>query len=315
MQPHDNETTPGIRPQWYSRNLGTRFGYRIFAVLIRAGGRRLAYFALYWTALYYVLCRPAVRRRSEPYLRHRFPDSGWLKRYLDCYRMFVQMGKTLLDRAIAGMLSPEKMKVDIDGGDKLLKLVDEGTGFILMLSHVGAWQVALSALHFLNVPVNLLLVREEGNFDQQYFEMADMSCPFRIIDPGGYLGSTFEMLDALKKGEVLCMMGDRVLGSDKSYVRIKFLGEEAPFPFSAFKIASAAGVPVVVFFTFKTGADSYALKVSRIIRPPDKLGRSGESYLPYVAEYVEELELFVKDYPYQFFNFYDVWQWNLLPES
>ena len=104
------------------------------------------------------------------------------------------------------------------------------------------------------------------------------------------------------------MMGDRVLGSARSYVRVNFLGEVAPFPFSAFKIASAAKVPVVVFFTYKTGSDSYALNVSRIIRPPDKLGRSGESYLPYVSQFIEELELFVEKHPYQFFNFYNMWQ-------
>jgi predicted LPLAT superfamily acyltransferase len=221
--------------------------------------------------------------------------------------MFVQMGKVLVDRTTVGMLGPEKMNLTIEGREELLKLVDEGSGFILLMSHVGCWQVALSALHFLKVPVNLLLEQEEGNIDRQYFEHADMSCPFRIIDPSGYLGGTLEMLDVLKKGEVLCMMGDRVLGSDKSYVKVSFLGEEAPFPFSAFKIASAAGVPIVALFTYKTGYDSYELKVARIIRIHENLGRSGKSYLPYVEEFIEELEMFVKIHPYQFFNFYNMW--------
>jgi len=157
VQPPEDNTSPGPGRQWSSRSLGTRFGHKIFFAIIRIGGRRPAYFALYWVALYYVLCRPSVRRRSDPYLRHRFPGSGGLKRVLDCYRMFLQMGKILLDRTIVGMLGPEKMKVSIDGREKLLKLVEEGSGFILLLSHVGSWQVALSALHFLNVPVNLLL--------------------------------------------------------------------------------------------------------------------------------------------------------------
>ncbi len=307
MQPPKDTAKPTVRRQWSSRSLGTRLGHNIFFAIIRIGGRRPAYFALYWVALYYLLCRPSVRRRSDPYLRHRFPNSTWLKRYLDCYRMFLQMGKILIDRTIVAMLGPGKMKLTIDGREELLKLVDEGSGFIMLMSHVGCWQVALSALHFLKIPVNLLLEQEEGNIDRQYFEHAEMSCPFRVIDPSGYLGGTLEMLDALKKGEVLCMMGDRVLGSDKSYIRVNFLGEEAPFPFSAFKIASAARVPIVVFFSYKTGYDSYALKVSRIIRSPDKLGRSGESYLPYVAQFIAELELFVKNYPYQFFNFYNMW--------
>jgi predicted LPLAT superfamily acyltransferase len=295
------------RRQWSSRSLGTRLGYNIFFAIIRIGGRRLAYFAQYWVALYYVLCRPSVRRRSDPYLSHRFPNAGWSKRYLDCYRMFTQMGKILLDRTIVGMLGLQKMTLTIDGREELLKLVDKGFGFILLMSHVGCWQVAVSALHFLNVPVNLLLEKETGNIDQQYFEHADMGCPFRIIDPSGYLGGALEMLDALKKAEVLCMMGDRVLGSDKSYIRVNFLGEAAPFPFSAFMIASAASVPVVIFFSYKTGYNSYALRAAKIIRIPNNLGRSAESYRPYVEQFVKELEIFTENYPYQFFNFYDMW--------
>jgi predicted LPLAT superfamily acyltransferase len=295
------------RRQWSSRSLGTRLGYNIFFAIIRIGGRRLAYFAQYWVALYYVLCRPSVRRRSDPYLSHRFPNAGWSKRYLDCYRMFTQMGKILLDRTIVGMLGLQKMTLTIDGREELLKLVDKGFGFILLMSHVGCWQVAVSALHFLNVPVNLLLEKETGNIDQQYFEHADMGCPFRIIDPSGYLGGALEMLDALKKAEVLCMMGDRVLGSDKSYIRVNFLGEAALFPFSAFMIASAASVPVVIFFSYKTGYNSYALRAAKIIRIPNNLGRSAESYRPYVEQFVKELEIFTENYPYQFFNFYDMW--------
>ena len=275
--------------------------------IIRIGGRRLAYFAQYWVALYYVLCRPSVRRRSDPYLSHRFPNASWSKRYLDCYRMFTQMGKILLDRTIVGMLGPQKMTVAIDGREELLKLVDEGFGFILLMSHVGCWQVAVSALHFLNVPVNLLLEKEAGNIDQQYFEHAEMGCPFRIIDPSGYLGGALEMLEALKRAEVLCMMGDRVLGSDKSHIRMNFLGEAAPFPFSAFMIASAASVPVVIFFSYKTGYNSYALRAAKIIRIPNNLGRSAESYRPYVEQFAKELEIFTENYPYQFFNFYDMW--------
>jgi predicted LPLAT superfamily acyltransferase len=162
-------------------------------------------------------------------------------------------------------------------------------------------------LHFLEVPVNLLLEREEGNIDRLYFEQAAIRFPLGIIDPTDNLGGTLEMLRVLRKGEVLCMMGDRILGSEKNYLKATFLGEEAPFPYSAFMIASAANVPIVIFFSYKSGHDTYALKVSRIIHLPSNLGRSAEAYHPYVEQFVEELEIFTREYPYQFFNFYNMW--------
>jgi len=308
VQPIEDNRQPFQRREWTSRSLGTRLGRHIFYGLIRFGGRRPAYFALYFVVFYYMFFRPSIRRRTKYYLHRRFQDRKLPARFVDSYRMSFELGKVLVDRATVGILGSEKMKVTLYGRKKLLKLLDRRCGFVLLMSHVGSWQVALSALSFMDIPVNLLLEREQGNFDRHYFEYTGTGSPYRIIDPGGYLGGTLEMLDVLKKGEVLCVMGDRVSGSQKSYVNVEFLGEEASFPYSAFKLASAARVPIVVFFSYKNGPDSYALKISKIIRVPKNLGRSGKYFLPFVSQYIEALESYVQMHPYQFFNFYNMWE-------
>lgn len=308
MQPIEENMQRFQRREWTSRSLGTRLGHNIFYCLIRFGGRWPAYFVLYLVVFYYMLFRPSVRRRTKYYLRRRFQDRKLLARFMDSYRMSLELGKILIDRATVGILGSEKMKVKLYGRKKLVNLSEQRCGFVLLMSHVGSWQVALSALSFIDIPVNLLLEHEEGNIDRHYFEYTGTASPYRVIDPGGYLGGTLEMLEVLKKGEVLCVMGDRVSGSQKSFVNVEFLGEEAPFPYSAFKLASAAGVPIVVLFSYKNGPDSYALKISKIIRVPKNLGRSGKNFLPYVSKYIAELESFVQIHPYQFFNFYNVWR-------
>jgi predicted LPLAT superfamily acyltransferase len=308
VQPIEENMQPFQRREWTSRSLGTRLGHSIFYGLIRFGGRRSAYFALYFVVFYYMLFRPSIRRRTKYYLHRRFQDRKLLARFVDSYRMSFELGKILIDRATLGILGSEKMKVTLYGRKKLLELLDRRCGFVLLMSHVGSWQVVLSALSFMDIPVNLLLEREQGNIDRHYFEYTGTKSPYRIIDPGGYLGGTLEMLEVLKKGQVLCVMGDRVSGSQKSFVNVEFLGEEASFPYSAFKLASAAKVPIVVFFSYKNGPDSYALKISKIIRVPKNLGRSGKYFLPYVSQYIEALESYVQIHPYQFFNFYNMWE-------
>ncbi len=52
--------------------------------------------------------------------------------------------------------------------------------------------------------------------------------PFRIIDPLGYMGGVLEMMEVLKKGEVLSIMGDRVFGSDRKTVVCKFSRRKGP---------------------------------------------------------------------------------------
>jgi predicted LPLAT superfamily acyltransferase len=294
--------------QWTSRSIGSTFQHNIFYVLIRTGGWRLAYFILHFVVLYYILFRPAVRKRCSYYLSRRFPAEKSFQRLVSSYRLSLELGKVLIDRAVVGILGVDRIKASFNDREILLDLISEGKGVIFLMAHVGSWQVALSALHFLKIPVNMVIHREEGDIDRHYFEHQSMEWPYRVIDPEGFLGGTLEMMEALKKGEALCIMGDRIFGNLKNALGVRFLGENALFPFSAMKIASTSGAPVVVLFPYKAGATGYGLKLAKVIRVPAGQGRSGEQFLPYLEEYVRALEKFTMEYPFQFFNFYDMWK-------
>ncbi len=300
-----NEQQPN---RWSSRSIGSRLQHGIFYFLIHIGGRRAAYFLLHFVVWYYVLLRPDQRRKGEPYLRRRFPEATEFQLFRHSYRMILTLGKVLVDRAVVGILGPDQMRVRLHGKEALLGLLAEKRGLILIGAHVGCWQVAMSALGFLKTPVNLLMQREDGDIDRHYFEHAGMKCPYRIIDPRGFLGGSLEMLDVLKRGEVLSVMGDRLLGSDKNALAADFLGAPVAFPFSAYKLASATGAPIAVLFSYKTGPASYELKLFKIIRAPAVAGRGGAKLAPCVAEFAEALGKFTLKHPYQFFNFYDLWQ-------
>lgn len=293
--------------QWSSRSVGAVWQHRFFYLLIHLGGRRLAYLALYGVIFYYMLCRPDQRRKSLYYLRRRFPDAGPLRRWGQSYRMSLALGKALIDRAVVGILGPEALDVTLQGQEALLDLVQEGRGLILMMSHVGCWQVAMAALNCLHTPVNLLMQREEGDIDRHFFEHSGAESPFRIIDPRGYLGGTLEMLGVLKQGEVLSVMGDRLLGSQRSAVAVRLLGAEIQVNVSAYQLASATGAPIAVLMSRKSGAASYQLELAGVIRVPADLGRKNQAYQPYAQTYAGLLEAYTQRNPYQFFNFYDMW--------
>ncbi|MDH4100660.1 MAG: lipid A biosynthesis acyltransferase, partial [Nitrospirota bacterium] len=175
-------------------------------------------------------------------------------------------------------------------------------------AHVGCWQVAMVALRFLGVPVNLLMQREEGDLDRHFFEHYESGAPFRIIDPRGYLGGTLEMMGVLKNGEVLSVMGDRMLGSGKNAVTVRFLGGEIPVPYSSYMVASATGAPMAVLLSRRTGPSRYELHLAGVIRVPHGLGRQGEAYSPYARRFTEMLDDYTEKNPFQFFNFYDMWE-------
>ncbi len=294
--------------QWSSRSVGSRLQHRIFYLLIRAGGRQAAYLLLFFVALWYATFRPVARRRSRPYLSRRFPGRGPFGRWLDLFRLTHAFGKVLVDRAVVGLLGPASTRASLEGQDELLALLAEGKGLIVLTSHVGSWQVSMSGLGFLNTPVHMLMRREEGDVDRHYDEHGPGGeRPYRIIDPGGFLGGAVEMVAALGRGEVVCVMGDRLFGESGNTALLPYLGEPARFPLAAFQLAASTGAPVAVLFSRKTAPDAYALSLGAVLRVPRTRRRDPDALLPFVRAYVDALEGFAREYPFQVFNFIDMW--------
>lgn len=293
--------------QWTSRSIGSNWQHRIFYFLIRCGGRRLAYPLLLVVVFYYVLFRPEIRNRSTHYLKRRFPGRRPLLMLRDSYLLSLGIGRILVDRAALGILGPDKLNVSLEGKSVLAELLAEGRGLIMVTAHVGCWQLAMSSLSVLDTGVNLLIHRDEGDLDRHFFEHGNKEAPYRIVDPAGYLGGTLEMLQLLKNGELLCIMGDRNMGGAGGTVSVDFLGTPVALPFSPYKLASATGAPIAVIFPYRSRSGEYALQVAKIIRVPEGLGRAADTYRPYAMEFAAALEQFVAEHPYQFFNFYDMW--------
>lgn len=295
------------KKQWSSRSIGSNWQHNVFYTLIRFGGKQMAYLLLLFVVLYYTLFRPSVRNRSSHYLKRRFPGRNPLFLLWDSYLLNLGIGRALVDRAILGILGSDSLKLSLEGKSGLTELLNEGRGLVMVTAHVGCWQLAMSSLSALNTGVNLLVHRDEGDLDRHFFEHGGDTPPYRIVDPAGYLGGTLEMLQVLKNGEILCIMGDRNMGGDGGTVSVDFLGSPVKVPFSPYKLASATGAPLAVIFPYRDKSGSYALHVAKTIRVPENLGRSAHAYIPYAREFIVVLEQFVSENPYQFFNFYDMW--------
>lgn len=264
---------------------------------------------LYFVVLWYVLLYPFIRRRTWPYLKRRFPERNraW-QRLFDAYRLCLTYGKVLVDRAVVGILGREAVNITFPEAETLRELLNEGTGLVLVNSHVGSWQLAVAALESINRPISLLMYQHAKDVDRTYFEHAESPEPYQVIDPTGYLGGVLEMMGVLKRNEILCMMGDRVFGHATKTTCVDFLGRKARFPVSALMLASAFGAPVGILHSHRITPIEYELRLIKVIRVPKELGRAMEAYQPWLKEYVETLEAYTHEHPWQFFNFFDMWE-------
>lgn len=300
----------GGAPVWSERGIGKGWQHRFFDRLIRIFGKRPAYHMSYIVTFWYVLLCPSVRKRCRYYLDRRFPErQGKVRRFLDAYHLIREFGKTLVDIAAFGILGKRSMVDVCSDAERILELCGREEGFVLLNAHVGCWQVGLAALENLQKPVSLLMVP-----DPKAQALLDHRTA-KVIDPRTGLPGVVAMTQALLDGGIVAIMGDRTFGHNQNTVGARFLGDEVFLPLSPYRLASATGVPVVVLLAPRTGMKTYELRLSRVIEVPPGLGRSAEEYVPYAQQFIACLEEFVQEHPWQFFNFYDLWQDGVAPTT
>lgn len=291
---------------WSSRSLAGSWRHRFFYAAIRLAGRRTAYAFLWPVVLAYALT-PGVARRCRPYHGRMFPNDGPVRGLARRFRHFLEFGKVLVDRAAAGILGQLDMEIRPEDRDLLRSLVDRGRGVVLVTAHVGCWQGMLAILGRIGRRVAVVARRDPGDVDRHCHEHGAGEAPFFFIDPAGPFGGALEVLETLKSGGVVCMMGDRAFGSDRNTLAREFLGGAAQAPFGPYYFASAAGAPLAVVLSRRTGPGRGRLWVAQVMDIPAGMGRDGEAYAGFAADFLRQVEGAVREAPYQYFNFYDLW--------
>ncbi len=289
-----------------ARKRGNALGFWVFRACTRLLGLRGAYGLLYPVCLYYALFDRPARAAAGAYVSRRFRGAGAGRGWLHAYRLFVSQGKQLIDRyahiSRAGLF--DIRLTSSDEADRLLK--DPTQAVVLLTSHVGNWQVAMTRLEAFGRCVYLVMRPEDNPAARGALRIGEASDTIRVIPPAGGFGTVIDILKELENGHLVSMMGDRRYTFDS--VPVEFLGDLAQFPHSAFTIAAAAGCPIIVLLSMKLGPHRYEVDVSRVFRPRYAAGVSKREQLrDWVQQYARILENYAAEHPYQCFLFHDVW--------
>ncbi|MCL1985167.1 MAG: lysophospholipid acyltransferase family protein [Betaproteobacteria bacterium] len=294
--------------KWSSRSLGSPLQYQIFHWLTRCRALPLARVLLAFVVFYYTLL-PQVRRRCSFYLQRRFGRAeGWTG-FIHAYRLYLNFGQILLDRMVAGTTGRFPLCVtDPAVRAILLEAALNPRGCILLTAHVGAWQVGLAGLEQVDRPVHIVQVHDPDDPDKHYFERGKGRM-FHVINVSEPIGAFVAMTAALRRGEFICLMGDR-LPNDRDTehnVTVPFLGGNIALPISAYALASITGAELVMLFTVREKGLTRALLAERLKVPPELSHHDPGVFLPFAMRFAQAMEACVQGYPYQFFNFYDMW--------
>ena len=288
--------------------LGSRLQYGIFEVLVRCRLLFVARMVLAFVVLYYALL-PHVQQRCAAYIKRRFPCAGGLGRFVHAYRLYLNFGQVLLDRMIAGVTGrfpfcetdqQVRQCFDVAGANP--------HGCIVLTAHVGAWQVGIAGLDQFDRPVNVVQLHNPADQGKHYFQHG-RGRPFNIIDSADPVGSMVEAAAALRRGEVVCLMGDRLHGTRQSGqgVDVAFMGGNIRIPASGYALASITGAELLMLFTVREKGVTRVFKAERLEVPAGLPRRDVAVFQPYAQQFATAMEAVVERHPYQFFNFYDMW--------
>jgi predicted LPLAT superfamily acyltransferase len=284
---------------------GGRRGIWFFITALRVLGLRLTYVLTVPCAVYFSFASPDVAATMD-YHRRIFGKIPWWQRRWLVFKHFLSFGIALIDRTAILAGQTRHFSFSFDGENHVREMLAEGNGVLLLTAHLGNWEAAGQLLARLDVPVNVT------GFDNETSEMRDLltrssDVKFRLLPLTGSPTDVIPLVAALRRGEIVCMLGDRTYRSPSAPVN--FLGDTVAFPIGAYVMAALAGAPLVPVFSLREPRGHYHFFGFPPQRPQMPPHHERDAYLQKcAAQFAVNLETVLRRDPLQWYNFFPFWE-------
>jgi len=288
---------------WHGKSKGTPLGYRIFVWVLKTFGVLPAYFLLRLVVLYYFIFSFKASRQIYLLYRQKL-GYGRFSSFTKVYSNYFLLGQGIIDKVVMMSGIKNNFSFDFDGEENLRQIASMGKGGILLSAHIGNWDVAGHLFKRLETPINIVLYDGEDEQIKQYLDAVTGKRSVNIIVIKEDLSHIYAISEAFSKNELVCMHADRFLEGNKT-ITTSFLGQQARFPMGPFLLASTFKVPVSFVFAVKESKLHYHLFASKI-KDYSAIPRK-ELIQQMLMDYTHAMEDKVKQYPEQWFNYYNFW--------
>jgi predicted LPLAT superfamily acyltransferase len=286
---------------------GGRFAIWLIRSVARLGGRRVGRACLYLITPYFLVRRGPERRASRAWLSRALARPATLR---DVARHIHTFASTILDRIF--LLSGElhRFAISIHGLPALEAHLDAGRGALLFGSHLGSFEV-LRVLAGTRPDIGLRVVLDKGH-NPAMTDLLDALNPqvaATVIDaaqPGPQI--LLAIGEALAQGQMVALLVDRAQPGEPVGM-VPFLGVPAPFPLAPWQVAAVLGAPVMLAFGLYRGGNRYDLRFEPFSDGEAVPRQARRAHVTAViGRYAARLEDLARQFPYNWFNFYDYWE-------
>jgi predicted LPLAT superfamily acyltransferase len=228
------------------------------------------------------------------------------------FRHFLCFATVVMDRAYLVRGRLDAFAIEIDGAPTVEAMRTSGRGGFLIGAHVGSFEVSRALGRDLPQPPRVVMVMFEENARMIAEAMATLNPGLQQEIIG--LGATDSMIrvkHAVDAGALAGILADRLPPRDSGCTEdrrvLAFHGRPAAFPVGPFRMAALLKRRAVLMLGLYLGGNRYRLVFEELYdfgaRGIDRQAAIDEA----LQRYVRRLEHYSRAYPYNWFNFYDVW--------
>jgi len=273
---------------YLTRRLGLWF-FRIFSWFIATG-----YFFLF----------PTRVAESLKFYRALFPGRNCPYHLYCAWRQYHNFTDFYIHRFIPWVA--EKAEFIREGWEYLEEAVQKKTGVILLMSHIGNWELAAQTLNKKGLPIMIYIGAKRKEQIEYIQKQILAKSGIRVVATTEGDKSPFALIEGinfLREGGIVSMTGDRLWG-EQSNVTVNFLGHEARLPDTPHLFALMTGAPLMTFFVHQESVGKYHIKVSpgRRIISPARAERK-KAVQASAQAYADDLAAFARKHPFEWHHF------------
>jgi predicted LPLAT superfamily acyltransferase len=286
------------------------FFYRCLTFLKNRCGTWIFLLLAWHVATGYFLLFPRRVAVSVRFFRCLFPQRGRLHSLWCAWQQYHHFVHVFLDRL--HLKEGAEIATTYEGWEHISAAAQSGRGGIILMSHVGSWEIAAQLLgrYGRELPrMRLLLYLGEKHKEQieRRQKISVARSGIRVIavpEDGGTPLDILEGLNFLREGGLVSMTGDRLWGREPRAVIVRFAGGEARIPEIPYNLALLSGAPLLIFFVHRTGKGRYHL----VTKPPlyvvaaSRLERR-KAIETAAQGYADLLAETVRVHPYEWYHF------------
>jgi predicted LPLAT superfamily acyltransferase len=283
-----------------SQYRGSPLGIRFITALYNFFGYKTAKAVVSAVALFYALVSQKKRKELESY----YAAVGVPPTFRSYFRHIFAFSLNIFDRFIAREGMQESTikveRVNLKAFEKLQK-----SGGLLVLSHHGNWAQSFKIFETYEIKLNIIADEAIDESLHKIETSGSRNSRINIISLKNGMQAMLEIARALQGNEIVIIMVDRVKEPNKT-VEVAFLGRPTLFHSGGFEIAHMRSASIVGCDIVRTGDQQIKVQFSDIITSDKE--KKEQIIQDLAQQYARFLEKAVREYPLQWFNFFDMWE-------